>query len=43
MKSKQGGVKLSLIIVSIVVLGISAWFNQASADELHSEPHYQSK
>ncbi|BED89815.1 MULTISPECIES: hypothetical protein [unclassified Pseudoalteromonas] len=34
MKSSQGGVKLSLVVVSIIVLGVSAWFNQASADQI---------
>lgn len=34
MKSNQGGVKLSLVVVSIIVLGVSAWFNQASADQV---------
>ncbi|ETJ48695.1 MULTISPECIES: hypothetical protein [Pseudoalteromonas] len=34
MKSSQGGVKLSLVVVSIIVLGVSAWFNQASADQV---------
>ncbi|GAA79333.1 signal peptide [Pseudoalteromonas sp. BSi20495] len=28
MKTNQGGVKLSLIVISIIVLGVSAWFNQ---------------
>jgi type IV secretory pathway VirB2 component (pilin) len=32
MKSSQGGVKLSLVVVSIIVLGVSAWFNQAGSD-----------
>ncbi|EWH07774.1 MULTISPECIES: hypothetical protein [Pseudoalteromonas] len=31
MKSNQGGAKLSLVVVSVIVLGISAWFNQANA------------
>ena len=31
MKSSQGGVKISVVIMSIVILGISAWFNQVSA------------
>ncbi len=34
MKSKQSGVKLSLIIISIIILGVSAWFNQANAQEI---------
>ena len=34
MKPNQGGVKISLVVVSIVILGISAWFNQANAVEL---------
>jgi hypothetical protein len=32
MKSNQGGVKLSLVVVSIIVLGVSAWFNQAGTE-----------
>lgn len=34
MKPNQGGVKLSLIVISIIILGVSAWFNQANASEL---------
>ena len=34
MKSNQGGVKLSLVVISIIILGVSAWFNQANACEL---------
>lgn len=33
MKSSQGGAKLSLVIISVLVLGVSAWFNQANANE----------
>ena len=33
MKSNQSGVKLSFIIISIIVLGVSAWFNQANAED----------
>lgn len=33
MKHHQGGVKLSLIVLSVIVMGVSAWFNQANADE----------
>lgn len=32
MKSSQGGVKLSLVVVSIIVLGVAAWFKQANAE-----------
>jgi hypothetical protein len=28
MKTNQGGARLSLIIISIIILGVSAWFNQ---------------
>ena len=31
MKHNQGGVKLSIVVVSVIVLGVSAWFNQANA------------
>jgi hypothetical protein len=34
MKSNQGGAKLSLVIISIIILGVSALFNQAHANEL---------
>ncbi|WP_405599627.1 MULTISPECIES: hypothetical protein [unclassified Pseudoalteromonas] len=37
MKSKQSGVKLSLIIISIIILGVSAWFNQANAQEISAD------
>jgi len=37
MKSSQSGVKLSLVIISIVVLGVSAWFNQANAEDIPSK------
>ncbi|WP_269435507.1 MULTISPECIES: hypothetical protein [unclassified Pseudoalteromonas] len=33
MKSNQSGVKLSLVVISIIILGVSAWFNQANADD----------
>lgn len=33
MKNQQGGVKFSLILVSVILMGVSAWFNQANADE----------
>ncbi|KZN37689.1 hypothetical protein [Pseudoalteromonas luteoviolacea] len=35
MKNGQGGVKLSFVVISVVALGVSAWFNQAQAVELH--------
>ena len=28
MKTNQGGARLSLIIISIIILGVSAWFNR---------------
>ncbi|MCF2856350.1 hypothetical protein L1286_02620 [Pseudoalteromonas sp. SMS1] len=34
MKNGQGGVKLSFVVISVVALGVSAWFNQAQASEL---------
>jgi hypothetical protein len=34
MKSSQSGVKLSFIVISIIVLGVSAWFNQANAEDI---------
>ncbi|MGS0497465.1 hypothetical protein ACU8V4_09800 [Pseudoalteromonas mariniglutinosa] len=33
MKQQQGGVKLSIIVISIILMGVSAWFNQANAHE----------
>lgn len=33
MKSNQSGAKFSLVVVSVIVLGVSAWFNQANASE----------
>ncbi|WP_394192145.1 hypothetical protein [Pseudoalteromonas atlantica] len=33
MKQHQGGVKISLIVVSVILMGVSAWFNQANAAE----------
>ncbi|MBE0378272.1 MULTISPECIES: hypothetical protein [Pseudoalteromonas] len=33
MKQQQGGVKLSIIVISIILMGVSAWFNQAGANE----------
>ena len=33
MKQQQGGVKLSIIVISIILMGVSAWFNQAGAHE----------
>jgi|TARA_B100001063_G_scaffold31501_1_gene24556 hypothetical protein len=34
MKPNQGGAKISIVVVSIIILGISAWFNQANAAAL---------
>ncbi|KPZ66425.1 hypothetical protein AN392_00445 [Pseudoalteromonas sp. P1-16-1b] len=34
MKPNQGGAKISIVVVSIIILGISAWFNQANATVL---------
>ncbi|MBQ4812285.1 hypothetical protein J8M20_13090 [Pseudoalteromonas luteoviolacea] len=34
MKNGQGGVKLSFVVISVVALGVSAWFNQAQAAQL---------
>ena len=33
MKQQQGGVKLSIIVISIILMGVSAWFNQPNANE----------
>lgn len=30
MKTNQGGARLSLIVISIIILGVSAWFNQST-------------
>jgi hypothetical protein len=35
MKKNQGGVKISFVVFSVLALGISAWFTQANASELH--------
>lgn len=43
MKQQQGGVKLSVIVVSIVLMGVSAWFNQANADEQPQQSTSQAK
>ncbi|PKG64822.1 hypothetical protein CXF64_19135 [Pseudoalteromonas sp. GutCa3] len=43
MKSSQSGVKLSLVIVSIIILGVSAWFNQANAEDTPSKIQTQSE
>lgn len=43
MKSSQSGVKLSLVIVSIIILGVSAWFNQANAEDSPSKIQTQSE
>ncbi|MEH6817389.1 MAG: hypothetical protein V7683_12705 [Pseudoalteromonas distincta] len=43
MKSSQSGVKLSLVIVSIIILGVSAWFNQANAEDSPSKTQTQSE
>ncbi|CAM4254249.1 hypothetical protein [Pseudoalteromonas byunsanensis] len=34
MKSKQSGVKFSIILFSVIILGVSAWFTKAQANEL---------
>ncbi|KZN36811.1 hypothetical protein N480_16195 [Pseudoalteromonas luteoviolacea S2607] len=34
MKNGQGGVKLSFVVISVVALGVSAWFNQAQAAQV---------
>lgn len=36
MKSTQSGVKLSVVVITIIILGVSAWFNQASAESAPS-------
>ncbi|CAM4322184.1 MULTISPECIES: hypothetical protein [Pseudoalteromonas] len=33
MKQHQTGVKFSIIVISVVLMGVSAWFNQANASE----------
>ncbi|KZN54167.1 hypothetical protein [Pseudoalteromonas luteoviolacea] len=33
MKNGQGGVKLYFVVISVLALGVSAWFNQAQAAE----------
>ncbi|MCF6436305.1 MULTISPECIES: hypothetical protein [Pseudoalteromonas] len=34
MKSKQSGVKFSIILFSVIILGVSAWFTKAQATEI---------
>ncbi|WP_268747809.1 hypothetical protein [Pseudoalteromonas luteoviolacea] len=42
MKNGQGGVKLSFVVISVLALGVSAWFNQAqAADTLTDTYIYQ--
>ncbi|WP_164519165.1 hypothetical protein [Pseudoalteromonas rubra] len=36
MNSNQGGVKLSVVLFSVIVLGVMAWFNQANAESQHT-------
>ena len=43
MKSSQSGAKLSLVVISIIVLGVSAWFNQANAEDSPSKIQTQSE
>ncbi len=33
MKHNQGGVRFSWVFISVVLLGLLAWFNQASAEQ----------
>ncbi|NMM41625.1 hypothetical protein [Pseudoalteromonas arctica] len=33
MKQHQTGVKFSIIVISVLLMGVSAWFNQANASE----------
>lgn len=34
MRNNQGGVKFSFVLLSVLILGVSAWFTQAQASEL---------
>ncbi|MFC0116392.1 hypothetical protein [Pseudoalteromonas xiamenensis] len=34
MRNNQGGVKFGFVLLSVLVLGVSAWFTQAQASEL---------
>ena len=43
MKSSQSGAKLSLVVISIIVLGVSAWFNQVNAEDSPSKTQTQSE
>ncbi|MBQ4833077.1 hypothetical protein J8L70_07480 [Pseudoalteromonas sp. MMG010] len=36
MKSSHSGVKLSLVVISVVILGVSAWFNQGNGQYQHA-------
>ncbi|MCG7533814.1 hypothetical protein [Pseudoalteromonas sp. OOF1S-7] len=38
MNSNQGGVKLSAVLFTVIVLGVMAWFNQANAGSPHATP-----
>lgn len=33
MRNNQGGVKFSFVLLSVLILGVSAWFTQAQASE----------
>ncbi|MDK1311573.1 hypothetical protein [Pseudoalteromonas ardens] len=32
MNGNQGGVKLSVVLFTVIILGVMAWFNQANAE-----------
>ncbi|KAF7786720.1 hypothetical protein PRUB_a1364 [Pseudoalteromonas rubra] len=32
MNGNQGGVKLSVVLFTVIILGVMAWFNQAKAE-----------
>lgn len=34
MRNNQGGVKFSFVLLSVLVLGVSAWLTQAQAAEI---------
>jgi hypothetical protein len=38
-RATSRGIRLSSVAFAVVVLAVSAWFNQASATEIPSESH----
>ncbi|MFC3033887.1 hypothetical protein ACFOEE_15315 [Pseudoalteromonas fenneropenaei] len=36
MRNSQGGAKFGVVLISVILLGVSAWFTQAQAAEVGS-------